>query len=63
MHVRQGVDAEAAKQYGGWSKNSRIFEEFYTHPEDASSKILAANRTGLVQSDAPDAHKLLNAGR
>lgn len=50
MKVRQGVDSEAAKVYGGWSKSSRVFDETYTHAEDAEAKILAANRTGRVQA-------------
>ena len=50
MKVRQGVDSEAAKLYGGWSKSSRVFDETYTHAEDAEAKILDANRTGRVQA-------------
>lgn len=62
MYVRQGVDAEAAKQYGGWSKTSRVFGEVYVHPEDTDAKILAANRTGLVHSNDDTARKLLKTG-
>ena len=51
MKVRQGVDSEAAKEYGGWSRKSRVFDETYVHPEDASVKILKANRTGRVQAE------------
>ncbi|WP_370179956.1 tyrosine-type recombinase/integrase [Alteriqipengyuania sp.] len=50
MKVRQGVDSEAAKAYGGWSRSSRVFDETYTHAEDAEAKILAASRTGRVQA-------------
>lgn len=51
MRVRQGVDAKAVEDVGGWSPAGGMVERTYTHAENTSGKILDALRTGRVQAE------------
>lgn len=61
MVIRQGVDAKAVGQFGGWS-DTTLLARTYTHAEDAEGKIHAAFRTALVQAENQTGLKLLRNG-
>lgn len=58
MVVRQGADAQAVANFGGWS-DPQMLLTVYTHSEDAEAKIHAGFRTGLVQAENETGLKLL----
>jgi integrase len=58
MIVRQGADAQAVADFGGWS-DPQMLLTVYTHSEDAESKIHGHFRTGLVQAEKQTGLKLL----
>jgi len=60
MNIRQPIDEKAAGEFGGWA-DTALMKRTYTHPENTSAKVHAAQRAGLEAAEKKTKLKLSRA--